>query len=475
MSTPFRSGIPRRDFIRMALAGSAFAAGASGNLLAVANTTRTAEVIIIGAGMAGLTAASILKSHGVSTIVLEGRNRIGGRIWSKKLNDTPIDLGGAWIQGAEDSPLTGLAKKFGIGTQLTPLTNIAFRQASGAPFTPGQQIDLLATFGELSTRMAVLSAERQARRLPDISMETAVTRVLDGMGLPFATRTQMKFMADLIFGELRAATLPELSFYYSSDDRNVGALDLAFPKGFGQIPAALARGVDVRLNHRVRSIAHGASAVTVGTSQGLFHARRVIVTLPLGILRDPKGVAFSPSLPLFKRLAINRLQMGTDNKVFLQFPKAFWNKEETLIFRVAGDPSRAALINAGLWVGKPIIGALLGGDYALRCEQFSDDKLANDFMDILRKSFSGPIPDPEPGVLRSRWSSDPFCYGSYSHIPPGATPRDFIALAQPVGTSLFFAGEATDTQFPGSARGAYVSGRREALRILALSGRKSNA
>jgi monoamine oxidase len=162
--------------------------------------------------------------------------------------------------------------------------------------------------------------------------------------------------------------------------------------------------------------------------------------------------------------------MGTDNKVFLQFPRVFWDREETLIFRVAGDSSRAALINAALWTGRPILGALLGGRYAEACEQFSDEKLAGDFMDVLRRSFSGPLPDPEPVVLRSRWSSNPSSYGSYSHIPVGASPRDYIALARPVGTSLFFAGEATVTDYPGSAHGAYTSGRREAFRILGLRG-----
>jgi monoamine oxidase len=278
-----------------------------------------------------------------------------------------------------------------------------------------------------------------------------------------------------LLGGLRGAPLSALSFYYSNDDGNLGLTDLAFPRGFDQMTTALGRGVDVRLNHVVQSITHGGTSVEIGTNRGIFRASHVIVTLPLGILQRPDLVRFQPLLPTAKLLAIRRLKMGIANKIFLQFKNKWWEGDETLILRVGNDPDRAGLVNAVNWVGTPIIGVLTGGRYAIESEGYSDERLVNDFMEILRRSFKGRVPDPEPGVLRSRWHSDPFCFGAYSHIPVGATSRDYVTLSEPVGKVLFFAGEATMPEFPGSARGAYLSGRREAKRILALRGIGSGA
>jgi monoamine oxidase len=114
--------------------------------------------------------------------------------------------------------------------------------------------------------------------------------------------------------------------------------------------------------------------------------------------------------------------------------------------------------------GAPILMAFTGGNFARSTEILSDEDVADGAMGVLRKMFGSSIPEPQDGV-RARWGRDPFAFGSYSHIPVGATPRDYDTLAEPVGDRLYFAGEATNRRYPATVHGAFLSGVREANRI----------
>ncbi|MGH8048887.1 MAG: FAD-dependent oxidoreductase, partial [Chthoniobacterales bacterium] len=365
------------------------------------------------------------------------------------------------------SPLSPLAKKFGIRTVWTPFADIALRGPDGVPFTDAQTEALLEDFSLVLSVLEGIARARFESGQPDISMEAGITAALDMITFTPQQRARMEFYCGVFFGELRSAMLSDLSLYYTDTDKNLGVQDRAFSNGYVQLVHALARGIDIRFGHIVRGIAHNNRGVRVETNRGSFEGQYCVVTLPLGVLKT-KQVQFSPPLPASKRQAIARLNMGTDNKVYLRFPKVFWERGATFVMRQRNEPGQWGVwVNARKWTDQPIFMALLGGEYAIRCEDFSDERIVSEGMSVLRGTYGKNIPDPE-AVLRSRWYSDPFCHGAYSHIPPGATPDDYEILSRPVARRLFFAGEATISAYRSSVRGAYVTGRREAARILKL-------
>lgn len=198
--------------------------------------------------------------------------------------------------------------------------------------------------------------------------------------------------------------------------------------------------------------------------RGTFSADKAIVTLPLGVLK--KGlVRFDPPLPERKTAAIERLGMGTLDMVALAFPEPFWPHDHDFI---AGYPAEGDIFprffDRFRKTGRPILVASVGGRGAEALESLSDGEVEAAAMRPLRRLFGGAIPSPV-SMRRTAWASDPFTSGSYSHIPVGASPADYDALAEPVEDVLFFAGEATNREHPATVHGAYLSGLREAARL----------
>ncbi|NJN80654.1 MAG: monoamine oxidase [Anaerolineales bacterium] len=249
----------------------------------------------------------------------------------------------------------------------------------------------------------------------------------------------------------------DLSLWEWDSDEEFSGAHVIFPQGYNQITNGLAKGLDIRLNTKANVIRYGEDGVEVETSAGVFMAEKVVVTIPLGVLKQA-DVKFEPPLPSSKQESINRLEMGVLNKVYLKFPKIFWDEEiENISY--AGE-------KAGEWtywlsyvpfVGAPILMAFHGGDKGFALEELSDDEIIAGAMKTLRVMFGDDIPEPEKYLI-TRWGQDPFSYGAYSHIPPFAGGDDFDALFEPVDDVLFFAGEATSRKYFATVHGAYLSG-----------------
>jgi monoamine oxidase len=204
------------------------------------------------------------------------------------------------------------------------------------------------------------------------------------------------------------------------------------------------------------------------TNHGAFHAHHVIVTLPHAVLKSG-AVKFSPALPAWKRGAIDRLHTGLTDKFYLRFPRPFWDPAADTLGRIPSTPEGgwSVWLNFYKYTGIPMLMVFNHTDLAERLETMSDTEVIDAAMRVLRPAYGASIPDPL-GLQRSRWAADPFARGTYSHIPPGATERDYFLMGQPVGR-LRFAGEPTDPDFPTLVLGAYRSGVREAAAIEALA------
>lgn len=421
-----------------------------------------AQVIVIGAGVAGLVAAHELREAGLSVIVLEGRDRAGGRIWTDRTLGAPFDLGASWIHGVQDNPLTKLARERGIKTVASDYGEVHLYGADGKAIADGDTEEILGEWTALQSEV-----ERRAETLDaDISVAEGIRRAIAGERLDPDEKRALDWV--VATQEVAAATdLGHLSLLHGDDDDELSGGDRLFPAGYDQVVRAVGSEVDVRLSHRVSRVVHGAGDVTVETDHGAFSGERLLVTVPLGVLKRG-GIQFVPGLPKAKTAAIARLGMGVLNKVVLKFDKAFWPTDRDFLgYAGAIKGEFPVFMNCRKFSDSNALIAFTGGSFARSLENLKPRAAAERAMTVLRRMYGSKVGALE-GHLVARWGSDPFAFGSYSHVAVGATGKDFDALAQPIGERVFFAGEATHRQFPGTVHGALLSGRREAKRIAAL-------
>jgi len=434
---------------------------------------RPRRVIVVGAGLAGLAAARTLTDHGVEVIVLEARDRIGGRVWTRD----GVDFGAHWIHGTEGNPLTNLARRLSLDTLFV---------GGDSSYSGGwDHLVLFGHGGEALTNVEKLRSilladevrddlDARRRRLvmhgePDRSYHDVVEEIVSTRRLSDADRRLVDWHIALTARDDCAADDSTLSFLWWDEGYEVyGYGDSVFVRGFGSLAEALAKGLDVRLEHEVQRIEQTSAsgpAVRVTTTRGDFTADAAIVTLPLGVLKSG-AVDFSPPLPASKRGAIDRLGMGNLAKIVVRFDKPFWPTDQ-YVFGYLCQPlrDRPTLI-VSLWKTHEIPALVLhaGGSLAREVERWPIAQAQAWAMDVLRDIFGDDVPMPR-SIERTEWDLDPYSRGSYSFVAVGSTPDDIDELAKPAGR-VYFAGEATNRHHWAGAHGAYASGVREAARLL---------
>jgi monoamine oxidase len=311
-----------------------------------------------------------------------------------------------------------------------------------------------------------LAASRQGLKLPDIPLSVALTTVF--RSLPPLTARQRELFGISQSWFIRAATGsdPEnISLYNTMAYLSAGETDRAFPKGYRQVAEVLAKHIDIRLGHPIQAIDYRTNVIKVLSRHRVFTARRVVVTLPIGVLQSG-GVTFIPDLPASKRGAIARARLGVVNKLFLEFPERFWDDNPVLLMRGSGASGRwPVFLNFGKVVGPPILMAFNSGSAGLATESLSTAALVAQARSALQTMFARTIPAPVK-TLRSAWFSDPYSRGSYPFFPIGSHLHDREEIGKPVNSRLFFAGDGTRNE-DAEVRGAFSSGIRVVDEILA--------
>lgn len=426
---------------------------------------READIIVIGAGASGLAAARTLHDRGKKVIVLEARNRIGGRVWSNHAwPDATVDMGGQWIQGTEDNPLTELAAKYKIKTVATKDDSVAVHGADGKLLSDEQVERIDERLETVEEKLERLRKKYQEDDEDDISLKAALEIVLRDMKLSESEMRELSYSVSGLVESEYAADIGDLSFYYWDADEGFDGGDLIFPNGYDEILKNLASGLDLRLEHVVSAIAYGNNGVKVMTSRGELSAKQAVITLPLGVLKK-NVVKFSPALPKDKIKALGRFEMGVLNKLYLRFERSFWEDRDLIGYVSKNKGEWSEYVNMARVVQQPILLCFNSGRYGAKLEGFTDERIVSEGMAALRTMYGSGIPAPQSWLI-TRWLADPFAFGSYSYRPLNAMVDNHDTLAEPVDECLFFAGEATSREHSATVHGAYLSGLRAAEEVL---------
>ena len=447
----------RRDFASVLpalLAGSALAPEFSSS--APGAGPKRSGVIVIGAGLAGLAAARMLKSLGHDVVVLEGRDRIGGRIHtSSRWTGIPLDLGATWIHETTGNPLTKLAAEVNA-------TLLTTRYDDSIGYNPDGSVWNKADASRLEDLRGKVHGLIEVARNGDAdqSLRQALERLL-GPGSTAETRRLVNFILSSEMETEYAGGAGQLSAYWYDHVEGYAGPDKLFAAGFSSLTDHLAAGLEIRTGEVVTAIDWSQPEVRVATTSGDCAARAVLVTLPLGVLKTGQP-AFSPALPAAKREAIAALGMGLLNKCYLRFPSVFWPADVDWIESIPethGEWSQWVSFKKA--ADQPVLLGFLAAETAAAKEALTDERIVAGAMNVLRAIYGAEIPDPTDHQI-TRWAADPFARGSYSFNAVHSTPAMRTTLAAPVAGRLFFAGEATEKTRFGTAHGAYLSGLRAA-------------
>jgi len=399
-----------------------------------------ADVLVIGAGAAGLAAAAELARAGRSVLVVEARDRIGGRCLTRRLPGipAPVELGAEFIHGRPQATLALLRK-----------ANIA-----AVDSTRTQRV---ALDGRLQDVNIFAQAQRVARRSPkgkDVSFRAFLAR----QRLPKLTRT----LATMMVQGFDAADPALASAREIVEEWSGGGLGLSQPRpqgGYGPLLESLVGETKIQLETAVRGVRWKRSSVEVrGTFRGepwSAWAPRAVITLPIGVL---------PSLLREKRHALAKLESGPVVRVALAFREAFWEKAHPGVAFFHSPSAPFPTFWTPLPMHAPLLTCWAGGPKAARMTGSSEKTLLKQALASVRSVF--PDAEEPKAYLMHDWQADPFARGGYSYVKVGGTGAR-QALAEPLEETLFFAGEATDTEQSGTVGGALSSGLRAAREVLA--------
>jgi monoamine oxidase len=429
----------------------------------VADPEKT-QVIIVGAGIAGLAAAKDLQDSGYSVIVLEANNRIGGRIYTDRSLGFPLEIGANWIHSnqLESNQLMSLKKELDLKTNISTLDPLDFKifDKDGKVITLSEE-----DYEKIEFRIGLVAYI--ASYIKPSSTLGEVIDFLKKLGL-------LSFAPDAVL----KAFLQQLELGAAEDEENIpiGVLisESAYMEdagedeevfgGFDQFTTHLSKNLDIKLKSPVSKITYSSDGVKVFTNHKTYIADAVVVTVSLGVLQ--KGlIEFIPNLPVEKKEAINNISWGSVNKVILRFPYNFWGRVENFFIEREDRHAFTTWFSSEVMVNEPVIYSFFSGEFARNMETKTDNHIVAEAMKSLKIAYGNEIPEPEAHLI-SRWGLEPYILGSYS--APGHNQDDSklrAELANPIQNRIFFAGEATSVLEYALTHGALNTGLREAKKI----------
>jgi monoamine oxidase len=405
------------------------------------------DIVVIGAGAAGLGALARLADAPASSLALEARTRIGGRAETRRVApDLPLDLGCGWLHSADVNPLAKAIAQAGFRVDRSPPH--WERQAGNQDFPVADQIAFRRAFAELDARLEAAAREGRDRPASDL---------LEPGG-------RWNHLLDAISTWYNGAELDQISVldYAAYQDSEV---NWRVADGYGAALAHFADLTRIVTACPVSLIDHDGPELRLATPRGTLTARAAIITTPTPILAEGR-LAFAPELPE-KLAAAAGLPLGLADKVFLGLAEADELPADGHLFgRVDRTETGSYHIRP---FGRPCIEVFLGGRLAAGLEAEGPGAMTAFAVEELTGLLGADWRSRLRPLAETAWRADPWSQGSYSHASPGCAGARAV-LAAPVGGRLFFAGEATSPDYFSTAHGAWLTGVRAAEEALAAMG-----
>jgi polyamine oxidase len=415
------------------------------------------RVIVIGAGVSGLTCATLLLDAGVDVSIIEARDRIGGRVWTGHIAGHDVDLGGAWIHGPVGNPLAEFCREAGLewmsdgawgsrmqvhaadGSLLSP-TAATSLVAAWNDFDPSEAIDELGPDATFADAIEWYIADRMLTGGPAEAVRFGLARLEGGLNIG----------ADPVAISARGAAA-----YLLHGGGNVVLLG-----GYRSLVDHLARDLDVSLEEPVLAVEHGGHGVIVSTNRRSLSADHVVVTVPVAVLARGT-ILFQPALPRPIVDAARRLRLSAVEKIVLRYQERWWPEDIRRLVHISDEHRFPAWMDLSAHIGAPT----LVGFFNPALSTVPEDPGTR--LDIARETLAtmlGKGPKPIAAMITD-WRNDPYAGGAYSYIPTGASTADMDAFGI-VDGPVRFAGEHTVAEYHGTVHAAFVSGRRAATRLL---------
>lgn len=412
-------------------------------LNAMSERAREVDVIVIGAGAAGLAAGAALAD--VSFIIIEARDRLGGRGWTLNAGGYPVDMGCGWLHSAGTNPFADIAGEKGI--EIDRSTAPWQKDAWDGNFPLVEQRAYREAWAGLYERMEAGASEARDRPASDFLEPGGRWNGLLDAGSTFVNGVELAGLSTVDF-----------------DRYEDSGLNWRAPAGFGALIARVGDGLPIETNCSATLIDHSGARLRIETPRGAIGARAAIVTVPTNLIAR-EALRFSPELP-DKVDAATSLPLGLADKLFLSVTDA---GDLPIDGRLYGARDRAAIASYHLRpFGRSLIECYFGGAFARELEAAGEQAFADYAIAEIVGALGSNMRARLAPVAVSRWGIDPFALGSYSHALVGCSDARAI-LARPVDDRIFFAGEACSRHDFSTAHGAWRTGvvaARDALKAL---------
>ena len=413
------------------------------------------NVIVIGAGISGLAAASTLKQQGANVIILEAKNYIGGRIKTNRSLGSPFEYGAGWIHGpSKENPIRNLADRSKSSLFVTDDDSCELLNLSGNDINEKVWDEIEEIWEEII--YDEIDSDTEGSILDAINEYDSNIWSDPNIRWVFSAWTEFDYGGPV--HEISAGLIKEMSGFPTAD--------VIFKDGYDKIINLLAKNLQIQTNSIVKSVNYSSiNNITVSTTSKNYECDYVICSVPLGVLKF-NSIEFNPALPEYKQDSIENVGFGTVTKLALKFTDQFWDSDVQYYYTVAKETGRWPVwMNYRTFSKEKILMGLCMGDYAKKADLMSTEELIEDGLKVLKNVWEDDVGEVQ-NVLRTSWLNDPFTKGAYSFPRVDNSEEDFENLAEPIDNKLFFCGEHTDLEYLATTHGALFTGIRAAKEVI---------